>query len=636
MLRSRFSLVFALMLLLLVALSGVSAQDMQYTQSPMLDSLVESGELPPVAERLPLEPLVVEPVSEIGVHGGTMRFAEANASMWSASTLRQAGLFQYDMNNVEITVDMAKDFYFNDDLSALTIVLREGLKWSDGAPLTTEDILFWWEDVANNEELSPNGPGSFWTFEEGPVVFEAAGPYELTIQFPKPYPIILDRLGRTYFSSDPQLFAPKHYLQQWHADYSDEAASLAEEEGFEDWTQAFRAHLSPARWYEPDRPWVWRWIPVEETTDRTIYRRNPYYHAVDPEGNQLPYIDEVSVSLISDQQTMTLRASSGDLDFEAYYLNAADLAVYRGGEEAGNYKTLIAGQLRPSDLTLMPNRNVQDPVLNELFNSRDFRIALSVGIDRDRMNEALYFGLGRPYPGLPLPENPYIPEEWTTLHIEHDPDQANALLDGLGLTERDADGFRLRSDGERLSVLIQIGVLEGNKQAACELVADDYVAIGIEVVCQLLENSLFNERNLANELEIATWHLDRGGRFGRSNPLFWAFEDPTQQRWAPMWATWISTDGSEGIEPPQEIKDLNDLFVQWQGTEFGSDEYVQLGQQYFEYFANEVPMIGTVGFWPQPVVVSNRLHNVPTENLYWGSDSNFYPPYHPEQWYIQE
>ena len=111
---------------------------------------------------------------------------------------------------------------------------------------------------------------SFWTFEEGPVVFEAAGPYELTIQFPKPYPIILDRLGRTYFSSDPQLFAPKHYLQQWHADYSDEAASLAEEEGFEDWTQAFRAHLSPARWYEPDRPWVWRWIPVEETTDRTI------------------------------------------------------------------------------------------------------------------------------------------------------------------------------------------------------------------------------------------------------------------------------------------------------------------------------------------------------------------------------
>ena len=210
------------------------------------------------------------------------------------------------------------------------------------------------------------------------------------------------------------------------------------------------------------------------------------------------------------------------------------------------------------------------------------------------------------------------------------------LLDDLGLTERDADGFRLRSDGERLSVLIQIGVLEGNKQAACELVADDYVAIGIEVVCQLLENSLFNERNLANELEIATWHLDRGGRFGRSNPLFWAFEDPTQQRWAPMWATWISTDGSEGIEPPQEIKDLNDLFVQWQGTEFGSDEYVQLGQQYFEYFANEVPMIGTVGFWPQPVVVSNRLHNVPTENLYWGSDSNFYPPYHPEQWYIQE
>jgi len=510
------------------------------------------------------------------------------------------------------------------------------LKWSDGTPLTTEDILCWWEDIANDPDLSPNGPGTFWTFAEGEVIFEATSPTEMTIKFPKPYPIVLDRLGRPYFSTDTQFFAPKHYLQKWHLKYNPDADAIAADEGFENWIQAFRAHLSPARWYEPERPWVWRWIPVEETTDRIIYERNPYYHAVDSEGNQLPYIDRVSVALISDQQTMTLRASSGELDFETYYLNAADLPVFRANEATGNYRTLIAGQLRPSDLTLMPNRNVQDPVLNELFNNRDFRIALSVGIDRNRMNETLYFGLGRPYPGLPLPDNPYIPEEWTTMHIEHDPDKANAILDSLGLTERDSEGFRLRPDGERLSLLIQIGVLEGNKQAACELVADDYIAIGIEAVCQLMENSLFNQRHLANELEIPTWHLDRGGRFGRSNPLFWAFEDPSQQRWAPMWALWFATGGAEGFEPPQEIKDLNDLFIRWQATEFGSDEFNELGQQYFEYFANEVVMIGTVGFWPQPIVVHNRLRNVPEEGLLWGSDTNFYPPFFPEQWFIRE
>ena len=94
------------------------------------------------------------------------------------------------------------------------------------------------------------------------------------------------------------------------------------------------------------------------------------------------------------------------------------------------------------------------------------------------------------------------------------------------------------------------------------------------------------ERHLANELEIPTWHLDRGGRFGRTNPLFWAFEDPGQQRWSPMWATWFATGGAEGIEPPQDIKDLNALFIEWQGTEFGSDEFIRLGQDYFEYFAN--------------------------------------------------
>ena len=635
MLRLRLSVLLTVALLLVV-LSGAIAQDMTYNEAPMLAEMVAAGDLPPIEERLPAEPLVVQTIDTIGEYGGTLRFAEAAASLWSASTLRQSGLFQYDMENVNISVDMAKDYAFNDDLSEFTIFLREGLKWSDGEPFTTEDIMFWWEDIANDPDISPNGPGSFWTFQDGSTVFEAVSDTELKMTFPKPYPIILDRLGRSAISTDTWLFAPKHYLQNWHMKYNQDANDIAADEGFEDWTQAFQAHFRPARWYEPERPWTWKWVPVEETTDRVIFQRNPYYHAVDPEGNQLPYIDRVSVALISDQQTMTLRASSGDLDFETYYLNAADLPVYRANEETGNYQTLIAGQLRPSDLTLMPNRNVQDPVLNELFNSRDFRIALSVGIDRNRMNEALYFGLGRPYPGLPLPGNPYIPEEWTTLHIEHDPDQANQLLDSLGLTERDSDDFRLRSDGERLSLLIQVGVLEGNKMAACELVADDYLALGIETVCQLLEGSLFSERHLANELEIPTWHLDRGGRFGRTNPLFWAFEDPGQQRWAPMWATWFASGGAEGMEPPQEIKDLNDLFIEWQGTEFGSDDFVRLGQEYFEYFANEVPMIGTVGFWPQPIVVSNRLHNVPTENLLWGSDTNFYPPYFPEQWFISE
>jgi len=639
MVRSRFSLLFVVAILLsLVAFAGVSAQDATYQEAPMLAELVAAGELPPLEERLPAEPLVVEPQSEVGTYGGTMRFAEANASSaWSASLVRQAGLFRYNQTGTEVSVDIAKDYSFNDDLTELTLELREGHKWSDGQPFTVDDILFWWEDIANNPELSPNGPPGFWKFTDGELpVFEKVSDTLLKITFPAPFPIVIDRFGRTFFSSDPSIMAPKHYLQKWHADYNEDAAQVAADEGFESWVQAFNAHFQPARWWEIERPWLWKWIPEEETADRLIFVRNPYYHAVDTEGNQLPYIDRISVSIITDQQTLALRASSGELDFESYYINIADMPVFRANEEAGNYKVAIASQLRSADLALMPNRTVKDPILNELFNNKDFRIALSLGINRERMNETLYFGLGTPYPAIPLPSNSYIKPEWTTMYIDYDPDQANALLDGLGLTERDGDGFRLRPDGDRLSVLIEIGVLEGNKQAACELVADDYVAIGIEVVCRLTEGSLFSERNLANEFEIATWHLDRAVLIGRADPLWFGFKDPSQQRWAAQWVIWMQTNGAEGVEPPQEIKDLAAIFNEWQTTIPGSEEFIQLGQQYFEYFATEIPMIGTVGMWPQPVIVSNRLHNVQTEDIYWGADTNFYAPYQPEQWYISE
>lgn len=163
MVRSRFSLLFVVAILLsLVAFAGVSAQDATYQEAPMLAELVAAGELPPLEERLPAEPLVVEPQSEVGTYGGTMRFAEANASSaWSASLVRQAGLFRYNQTGTEVSVDIAKDYSFNDDLTELTLELREGHKWSDGQPFTVDDILFWWEDIANNPELSPNGPPGF-------------------------------------------------------------------------------------------------------------------------------------------------------------------------------------------------------------------------------------------------------------------------------------------------------------------------------------------------------------------------------------------------------------------------------------------------------------------------------------------
>lgn len=609
----------------------------QGNEAPMLAELVASGDLPPLEERLPAEPLVLDPVEGIGVYGGTMRFGVVETNLWNFTCLRTSGLFRYNQENSQVVADMAQSFEFSDDLTTLRINLRDGHKWSDGTPFTVDDIMFRWEDVANNPDLSPAGPGGFWTPGGEPAVFTKISDTELEITFAVPYPVVVDLMGRSWFSSDPQFMLPKHYLEKWHLKYNPDAEALAKEEQFETWMDAFRAHAYPSNNFEVGRPVLNAWMPEQITSDRAVAVRNPYFYQVDTAGNQLPYIDRIDVAITGNKEVQILKASSGELDLEAWYLSLAEMPVLQQNKEQGNYDVRMAQSLRTSEFALMLNRTVQDDVLRDLFNNKDFRVALSLGIDREAINDAVFFGLAKPFPAIPLPANSYFQPEWAEQYIQHDPDQANQLLDELGLTERDGDGFRLRSDGGgRLNVLVEIGSQEGPKMAICELVKAHWEQIGIEATCKETEGSLYTQRNLGNELQVATWHLDRAGLFGRADPLWFGFTSPSQQRWAVQWATWFTTNGAEGEEPPAEIQELKALFEEFQRTLPGTPEFNELGAQYYAYFANELPMIGTVGLGPVPMLVSNRLHNVPAENIWWGSDTNFYAPYLPAQWYIQE
>jgi peptide/nickel transport system substrate-binding protein len=616
--------------------SGEAAAPTQYAQAPMLDELVASGDLPPVDERLPAEPVVVEPVDEIGTYGGTLRFAVVETNLQNFTRLREAGLFRYNFRNTEVEPHLAKSFEFSDDLKTLRIELREGHKWSDGQPFTVDDIIFRYEDVTSNPELSP-AFNNFWAPGGERAVFTKVSDTVLEITFAVPYPTVLDLLGRSIFSTDPNFLMPKHYLEKWHIDYNPDANELAEEEGFESWTEAFLAHANPVGAMEIGRPTIWAWMPEQSTTDRAVVVRNPYYPEVDTAGNQLPYIDRIDVSVTGNKEVQILKASSGELDFEGWYLSLAEMPVLQQNAEQGNYEVITASSLRTSEFALMPNHNTPDELLNELFNSLEFRTAMSLGIDREAINEVVFFGLARPFPALPLPYNSFFKPEWETMFVEHNPEEANAILDGLGLTEKDSEGFRLRPDnGERLSLLIEIGSQEGPKIEICELVVSQWIEIGLEGVCRVTEGSLFTQRNLGNEMIIPTWHLDRAGLFGRADPLWFAFTNPSQQRWAPMWATWYASGGAEGIEPPQEIKDMQDVFNRWQQTLPDSPEFIELGGQYYQWMAENAHMIGTVGLGPVPLLISNRLHNVQKEDVWWGSDHNFYAPFQPAQWYISE
>lgn len=608
----------------------------RFAQAPMLDALVASGELPPVDERLPVEPMVVEPVNEVGTYGGTMRFGVVESNLGNFTRLREFGLFRYNFRNIEVLPDLAKAWSFSDDLRTLRIELREGHKWSDGHPFTVDDIIFRYEDVTSNPDLSPSF-NRFWAPGGERAVFTKVSDTVLEITFAVPYPTVMDLLGRSALSTDPSFFMPKHYLEKYHLTYNPDANDLAQEEGFETWVQAFNAHASPVGNMEVGRPTVWAWMPEQLTTERAVVVRNPYFFQIDTSGNQLPYIDRIDVAITGNKEVQILKASSGELDFEGWYISLAEMPVLQQNREQGRYEILTASSLRTSEFALMPNHNTPDELLNELFNSLEFRTAMSLGIDREAINEIVFFGLGRPFPALPLPYNSFFDPAWETMFIEHDPAQANQILDDLGLTERDAEGFRLRTDnGERLSLLIEIGSQEGPKIEVCELVVNHWIEIGLEGICRITEGGLFTQRNLSNAMSIPTWHLDRAGLFGRADPLWFAFTNPSQQRWAPMWATWYSTGGAEGIEPPQEIKDKQDLFYRWQQTLPGTPEFDELGREYYQWMAESAHMIGTVGLGPVPLLISNRLQNVPREDVWWGSDHNFYSPFLPAQWYLAE
>lgn len=611
----------------------------QYHESPMLSERVERGELPPVGERLPVEPLVIQPVQQIGQYGGRLLVGDIRATdPQQVRALAQSGLFSYDQTGTEVLLDAAKSYEFSDDLKTLTIELRQGHRWSDGAPFTVDDILFWWEDVQLNEELYPAGAPAFWRPGGVPATFTKIDDTTLSISFAVPYPAVMDRLGRTHFTTDPNFMMPKHYLQQWHIKYNPDADKLAEEAGFDTWGQHFLAKASPsAAHMEVGKPTLWAWVPVVMTMDRIVLERNPYFHQVDTEGNQLPYIDNVEAVLTSENEIHTLKATAGEFDIETLYLNLKDMPVLRAGEEAAGYTVQMPQSLRTAMLMLMPNQTYKDPVIRELFQNRDFRIALSIGIDRQAINNALFFDLGTPMQATVHPAMSFYEPAWGEAYIEYDPDRANEILDSLGLTERDGEGFRLRPDGQgRISLIIEIGNPVGPKVEMAEMIKSTWDSLGLETIVNFQAQSLYAQRrDQIDEIMIGTWHLDRDGLFGRSDPQWYGY-DNLQNVWGAGYVAWFTSDGEIGVEPPEAIKQHKEIFDRYLQTVPGTPEFDEFGAQYYRFFAEELPMIGTVGLEPWPMIVSNRLHNVPTENIWWGADNNFYTPYQPPQWYIAE
>ncbi len=586
-----------------VLLSGivVSAQDMQYKEAPELDALVASGELPPVEERLPANPRVVEPVDSVGVYGGIWHRAWRGVSDFHAF-----GRIIYDPvlrwprdPSGDIQPGLADTWTFSDDGKALTLHFREGLKWSDGVPFTVDDVMFWWDAI----ETDPNVTAAIhseWMVGGEPMTLEKIDDNTITLHFAAPNGLA-ETVGLAFHGNNWPLgferfgfYAPKHYLEQFHPAYSD--------------TGSYDLFEEKASDYNVDKPMMtaWKITQYEPGTTLMVAERNPYYWAVDPEGNQLPYIDKIYFHFVEDTAGVNAMGIAGDLSMQARAIDLAQYPVYQDNAEAGNYHMLMWPQAQASAATLWFNQSYDDPNYRTLFQDIRFRRAMSVAIDRDQINQVAFLGQGFPQTITVVPDSPYYDASIANVDGEYDPTLATSLLDEIGLT-KDADGYYTFADGTEILLNIETSNTATGTGDAWELVSQAWNDVGIKNQVTVETRDAYWPRATANEVMVATWTTDRG-LVPMVDPIY---QFPFDERsWmAPAFGIWYKSGGTEGEAPSDEFKAVMDLYDEYKVTTDPARQ-LELGKEIVHMSTVNLWTIGTVGGVPNPVVVKNNFMNV--------------------------
>ena len=616
----KLALVVSACWLLVIAQSGPSAaQSSKYHEAPALAELVKAGKLPPVEQRLPEQPLVVPVVEKIGEYGGTWRRAflgPADANNYVRVVYDS--LYRFSPNGADIEPHLAAGATSSPDFKVWTIQLRKGARWSDGVPFTADDILFWYKDVMLNKDLTPVLPTWLENADGGAVRVEKVDDNTVRFTYDRPATLFLYEIANQDGPDQSYaMFLPAHYLKQFHPAYTpkEQVEKLAQAASFKSWSQLFATRAAPSQ--NPDRPTMAAWLPVSRVSDPVFtLRRNPYYIGVDTAGNQLPYIDEVRFTYFADQQALNLAAIAGDFDMQARHIQMTNYPVLKEQEKNGKYRVLIWPTFGGSDAVVAFNLTyTADPVLGKLLATKDFRVALSYAINRDEIKESVFLGLGEARQAVPAPWHPYFPgKEWATKYTEFKPDEANKMLDALGLDKRDAQGIRLMANGKPLMIEINVVPAFGAWPDVGQLVAQDWQAVGVKAVVQIRERALGFTLRAANQLQTEVWNEDTTAFPFTGGSKLDPRNAPGQTlTLGPLYYKWLTTNGTEGVEPIEPLKRIMQLIDT--ARTVGHDGQVQAAQELFRIWADNVFEIGTVGLTPMVqgvVVVNSKMHNVPT------------------------
>ena len=619
-----------------------------FQEAPLLAARVAAGELPPVEERLPENPLVLKPTESIGKYGGTWYrgFTGPADGQNMERPLHDHFLF-YDVSGATVQPNVAESWTVNEDSTEFTFTLRKGHKWSDGAPFTTDDIMFWYEHILKNEDLVPNKPA--WTRPGGKLLqFEKIDDQTFKVTSEEPYGFFVTLMASVIVNGQATsgergggLIAPKHYLSQFHPEFLDggveEANAIAAEAGHESWNTYFLQRNNTNQNVDAPMLTAWR-LTGSITTNEWSFTRNPYYFAVDTEGNQLPYIDHVVLTLAQNNEVLNLSALAGNYTVMGRHINLAKLPLFLENAESVGYRIQFWRQPQSGIANLYINETWDgNAEIQSFLQNVEFRRALSMGIERDQINEVFFLGVGQTSglcQGYPDPDNPgkYVGED----DVQFNPDAANAILDEIGLSAKDGDGFRLMPSGERLTVQMPAVVAAFEDYPGInEMIARQWaVNIGVHAEVQSLERSLEADRRALNELMLFNWESSP-----RSTTLI------TPQHLLPvggggntgrLYGDWHMSGGERGIEPTNPyLREQMELFDESQSTAT-ADRAAEILQRVVTLNCLNVNPITTVMNKPTYVaIIKNNVRNIPNP-LPFSYHNQTSGNGHPEQWWIDD
>ncbi len=604
--------------------------------------------LPPVADRLPEEPLVVAPYNAIGKYGGTLD-ALSNATEAGTSdflSIRHVNLVRYADDLATIVPNIAKGWEWNDDFTQLTFFLRKGHKWSDGVAFTADDVKFWHDNTALDSKIIEK-PKDYVLVGGKTMTVDVIDPQTVRFNLPAPKPGLLNHFAISF----AQGFQPKHFLGKFHPDINPEADALAQAAGFDNGLAVIKAYFGNSDWTDtpspllnaPDRvanlpadviPTLESHITVTDTTEGRHLVANPYFHMVDTQGNQLPYIGEQDEVYINDNEVRILKLVNGETDYKSQSVQLSAAPLLLDNRESGNYSV----DLRPDIIIPSFSFNVTSADLEKrkVFGDLRFRQAMSVALNRDEINEVAFLGLGKPkqYIGFsPTPD--FVDAGWENHMIQFDPDMAKSLLDQIGMVDTDGDGFRELPNGDKIVLNLQFST-QGISGTVVELAGQHWSNVGIRTTVKEVTPDEYRSAQSSNALDVGMWRKSQPLAIILGNNELWVppFENYFGHRTGMLWAEYVDSDGANGVKPPAYVKQLIEDINAFQSATVGSPESNTLGARMVENMVSNLLFIGTAQV-PAPIYHRNALKNFPEFKT---SSYEYYRtyPYRGAQWYFDE